>query len=204
VISESVQASEQLRDLKRDILKQLLTGTDRVQTSLWPTFYAHALDEVEEFLRILSYYVKGEMPPASHPLEQDTLWLLDISGHVQAMADRLDYREEKLKEKHIQFIKDFAEFYIKAIDFKKYVHDGVSEFPAMTRFHRDVVEPELLDLQRFQKELEALRSNKEVLGTLNPIFLDHMFREECYYHLKLFQAGQANRPAGDPVGLPTR
>jgi hypothetical protein len=158
---------------------------------------------VEEFLRLLSHYVKGKTPPAVHPLEHDMLWLLDISGHAQAMSDRLDYREEKLKEKLIQFVKNFAEFYIKAIDLKKYLRAGVFEFPALTKFHRDV-EPELLNLQKFQKELEALRSNKEVLGVLNPVFLDHMFREECYYHLKLSQAGQANRPICDPVGPPTR
>ena len=201
VISESKQASEQLRDVKSDILKRHLVG--KVETSLWPTFYAHAIDEVEEFLRILSYYLKGEAPPLVHPLAHDMLWLLDFSGHAQAMSDRLDYREEELKERHIEFIQGFAEFYIKAIDLQKYVRTGIYEFPALSKFHRDV-EPELLKFQEFQKELEALRANEAVLGTLNPVFLDHMFREECYYHLKLSQAGEMSPPACDPTAPGTR
>ena len=196
VIGESVDPCEAIRDLKRDILNNLLTG--KVRTSLWPTFYAHALDEVGEFLRILSYYVKGKAPPVVPPLKHDMLWLLDISGHAQAMGDRLDYREDQLKAKIGKYVEDFAKLYIKAIDLDKYVQDGASEFPAMTKFHRDV-HAELTEFQRFQRDLGALRSNKEVLGVLQPVFLDHMFREECYYLLKLAQSGQGDPPACDPT-----
>jgi len=57
----------------------------------------------------------------------------------------------------------------------------------------------LTEFQRFQRDLGALRSNKEVLGVLQPVFLDHMFREECYYLLKLAQSGQGDPPACDPT-----
>ena len=114
VISESLQAAEHMRDLKREILQKHLVDT--IQTSLWPTFYSHALEEVGEFIRLLSYYVKGKTPPELQPLEQDLLWLLDFSNHAQAMADKLDFREEKRKERAIQFAKTFAELYVKAID----------------------------------------------------------------------------------------
>jgi hypothetical protein len=178
VLSESKQASEHLRVFKLNILKEHLVG--KVTTNLPPTFYSHMVDELDEFLRLLSYYVQGQSPPAVHPLHHDLLWLLDASGHADAIHSRLDYREEKLKEKLSHFVKDFAAFYIKAVDLTKYLRANVFEFPAIAKFHSDV-ELEMLIFQQFLRELEELRMNKEALGVLAPLMPDHMFREECYY-----------------------
>jgi hypothetical protein len=196
VLSESKQAGEQLRVFKLKMLEKHLIG--KVATSLPPSFYAHMVDEVDEFLRLLSYFVQGQTPPAVHPLHHDLLWLLDASGHADAIHDRLDFREEKLKEKVSHFVKDFATLYLKAVDLNKYLRSGVFEFPALDKFHRDV-EPEMLYFQNLLRVLEELRLNKETLGVLMPLHVDHMFREECYYLIKLSQTGQVKRPTCDPA-----
>ena len=37
------------------------------------------------------------------------------------------------------------------------------------------------------KEIKEMRLSKTMIGALNPLILDHMIREECYYLHKLEQ-----------------
>src|SRR6202020_81873 len=149
-LDESKRAGEQLRVFQLDLLKEKLVGA--VVTDMPPTFYSHATDELDEFLRLLSYYVQGKTPPAVHPLHHDLLWLLDASVHADIARARLDLTEEKLKEKLGHFVKDFAAFYMNAVDLDKFLRAGVFEFPAMARFHREV-EPEMLAFRQLLGEI---------------------------------------------------
>ncbi len=195
-LDESNRAGEQLRGFQLDILQQQLVG--KVATDLSPTFYSHATDELDEFLRILSYYVQGRTPPAVHPLHHDLLWLLDASVHADIDRARLDLTEEKLKGELGHFAKSFAAFYMNAVDLDKFLRAGVLEFPAMARFHHEV-EPEMLAFRQLLLELRDLRSSNEALGVLDPLLVDHQLREECYYLIKLSRAGQVQRPDCDPA-----
>jgi hypothetical protein len=103
-LNESKGAGEQLRAFQRNILGEQLVG--KVATDLSPTFYSHATDELDEFLRLLSSYVQGKTPPAVHPLHHDLLWLLDASVHADIDRARLDLTEKKLQEKLGRFAKE--------------------------------------------------------------------------------------------------
>lgn len=195
-LDESKRAGEQLRVFQLELLKEKLVG--EVVTDMPPTFYSHATDELDEFLRLLSYYVQGKTPPAVHPLHHDLLWLLDASSHADIDRARLDSLEGELKEKLDHFAKDFVAFYLNAIDLNKFLRAGVFELPALTKFHREV-EPEMIAFRQLLRELRDLRLNNEALGFLDPLLVDHQFREECYYLIKLSQTGQEKRLDCDPA-----
>ena len=53
--------------------------------------------------------------------------------------------------------------------------------------------------KKFLKELEELVRSKKVLGSLQPLLLDHMYREECYYLTKLSFVSEVKAPECDPT-----
>lgn len=80
---------------------------------------------------------------------------------------------------------------------KGYMRTGLNKFPALSKLNQDADE-EMLCFKKFLKELEKLVKEKKVLGTLQPLMLDHIYREECYYLTKLSMVSEVKRPDCDP------
>jgi hypothetical protein len=197
LVQRGKEAGEQLRTFKLHLLKRLLT--EKISFSLPPTFLSHMVNELEEWLRLAGYYVRGKRPPNVHPLHHDLLWLLDAAGHAGSIHDRLDNSEKNLKEQSRTFAKEWEDFYLKAVEMAGYLRTNVYDFPALHRFHRDI-QLEMVIFQSFLHELEEMGLNKEVLGALTPLMADHMAREECYYLQKLAETtNDIHPPACDPT-----
>lgn len=58
---------------------------------------------------------------------------------------------------------------------------------------------EMVLFRKFLEELKEMDIRLEALGTLSPLMIDHMAREECYYLLKLSQVTALTPPACDPA-----
>jgi hypothetical protein len=185
----------EMRQFKLNILKDQLHG--KVGIHLSPTFINHMVNELDEYLHVISYLNKGESPPVFHELHHHMLWLLDAGGHAGAIHDELDGVEKRLKKKSKEFTKHFEQFYLKAVELTGYLRTNVSEFPALHRFNHDV-EAEMQLFRGFLKEIEDMELSEEVLGTLSGLMADHMAREECYYLIKLAESAQTEKPDCDP------
>lgn len=194
--SLAYQYAQQLRVFKLNLLSEQLLG--KITIHLSPTFINHMVNELDEYLRILTSLVAGEIPPLFHPVHHHLLWLLDASGHAGAIADSLDKVEYQLKLKSGQFEKDFDHFYMKAVEMAGYLRTNLNQFPALSRFNQEV-ELEMLLFREFLKELEEMDLKAELLGTLTPLMADHMAREECYYLMKLAQVSEVHAPNCDPA-----
>jgi hypothetical protein len=181
------QANEltlKLRLFKLELLDKLLLG--QLKISLTPTFINHMLNELEEFLRILSEVLSGKPVPKFPSLHHDLLWLPDAAGHAASIASELDAVEKRLIKKSMQFEEHFNAFYLKAIELTGYFRTMREHYPAVTKFHKDV-NMEMNIFMAFLKELEEQDISAELLDRLNPLVPDHMYREECYYLMKLSQ-----------------
>lgn len=177
-------ASEKIRAFKLWLIKDHLVG--EIKISLPPSFINHMVNEVEEAIRVFSYLEKGQNVPAVHPLHHDLLWLIDAAGHAGAIDADLDRVEKQLKEKGQQFMKEWEDFYLKAVELAGYLRANVDKFPALDKFHEDI-ELEMTIFKGFLKELEEMKIKKEALGTFTPLMADHMLREETYYLNKIEQ-----------------
>lgn len=156
----------------------------KLKIGLPPTFLNHMVNEIEEYMRILQYLVRGEVSPRLHPVHHHTLWLLDAAGHAAALQGELDPTEKKLAKKAEEFEKTFEAFYIKAKEMAGFIRARQDLFPALKTFNKETsLEIELFYC--FVRELEEMRLDCTRLGTLMPLMADHMAREECYYLLKL-------------------
>ncbi len=133
-----------------------------------------------------------------HELHHHLLWLLDAAGHAEAISSNLDGVEMKLKEKSHTFKKTFEAFYLKAVELAGYLRSNLTEFPALTKMNLDS-ELEIKLFQVFLEEIEELRLTKQALGTFAPLMADHMYREECYYLMKLAESTKLDPPNCDPA-----
>ncbi|HEX6593350.1 MAG TPA: DUF2935 domain-containing protein [Bacillota bacterium] len=187
--------TEKLKSFKLSLIRRHLTGDIGIHLS--PTFINHMVNELEEYQLIMNYLKEGKAPPIFHELHYHLLWLVDASGHAGAINDELDGVERRLKEKSNQFVKHFDHFYLKAIELTGYLRANIESFPALERFNSDV-EVKMNVFRTFLTELEEMEISKTVLSTFSPLMADHMYREECYYLMKLAQAGNTNVPDCDP------
>ncbi|ANE49086.1 hypothetical protein SY83_20820 [Paenibacillus swuensis] len=186
----------EFREFKLALLREHLVG--KIEIGLPPTFINHMVNELDEYIRILYALIQGEMPPVFEAIHHHLLWLTDATGHAAAVSQELDPVEKGLILKSMQFEVQFQQFYLKAVELAGFMRTQLHQFPALSRFNKDV-ELEMLLFKEFLAEIEEMRLTKEALGTLSPLLPDHMAREECYYLLKLAQVSEVKPPACDPT-----
>jgi hypothetical protein len=193
--NDAYHYAQELRTFKLNLLRQHLA--EKIKIGLPPTFINHMLNELEEYLRVIEVF-KERKPYCMHAVHHHLLWLIDASGHATAIINGLDDVEKRLKLKAKDFEMNFEDLYLKAIEMAGYLRTNLSKFPALSRFN---VESKLQIgmFMEYLKEIEELRLSKKALGTLMPLILDHMFREECYYLIKLSMVTDLARPDCDPT-----
>lgn len=184
-----------LRDFKLSIIERLLVG--KIKIHLSPTFVSHMVSELEEYVRILQSLTNRQVPPPTHPLHHHLIWLLDAAGHAGAIADNMDQVEKILKKKGQKFLKEFEQFYLKAVEMTGYLRTNLTSFPALERFNQET-SMEMVLFMNFLHELEELELNAQALGTFAPLMADHMMREECYYLTKLAETTELALPNCNP------
>lgn len=193
---QAYELTEQLRLFKLNLLDRLLLG--KLKIGLTPTFINHMVNELEEYVRILSSLLAGKGVPQFSSLHHDLLWLQDASGHAASLAMDLDAVEKRLIKKSQKFEKHFTQYYMKAIELVGYFRTMRDRYPALGKFHNDI-NLEMKVFMAFLKELEELELGEELLSRIDPLMPNHMYREECYYLLKLSQSGDIAQPDCDPA-----
>jgi predicted nucleotide-binding protein (sugar kinase/HSP70/actin superfamily) len=196
-LADQVEAEVlKLREFKLELIRQHLVG--KIKIHLSPTFINHMVNELEEYVRILNHLKEGRVPPVYHELHHHLLWLLDAAGHSDAIYSNLDGVEKKLREKSKAFKKDFEGFYLKAVELAGYLRTNLTSFPALKKMTNDA-QLEIKLFQNFLTELEELELSNQALGTFAPLMADHMYREECYYLMKLAESADIEPPNCDPA-----
>ncbi|PFE06433.1 DUF2935 domain-containing protein [Bacillus cereus] len=190
------EAAEGIRKFKLSIIQKQLEG--KIKIHFTPTFLNHMVNEVEEYITVLEYLMKGEVPPIFHELHYHLVWLTDAAGHAGSISGGLDLVEKRLKEKCEKYEKHFEQFYLKAVEMTGYLRTELHSFPALKKFTKDVA-LELKLFSHFLHELEELGISNQVLSIISARMADHMAREECYYLLKLAQASGLETPKCNPL-----
>ncbi|WCK54443.1 DUF2935 domain-containing protein [Aneurinibacillus sp. Ricciae_BoGa-3] len=185
----------QLRAFKLHLLSRHLIG--KIDIQLPPTFMNHMVNELDEYIRILSFLLNGQTPPACNPVYHHLLWLLDAVGHASTITCSVDIVENDIKEKSNKFIRNFEHLFEKAVEFAGYLRTNIDRFPALSRLNRQA-ELEMIVFLEFLNELEEMKLTDQLLGVLNPLMPDHMAREECYYLTKLSEVSEVEKPTCMP------
>lgn len=81
---------------------------NQININLTPTYFNGTLNEEQEYVRMLQYYVRGEDPP---PLSMDdliNLWLEDQQGHALLLVNLLDPTEVLLRKHASTYLDTFT------------------------------------------------------------------------------------------------
>jgi len=194
--NEADSEVKKLKQFKLTLIEKHLVSKIKIQLS--PTFISHMVNELEEYQRLLVYLRRGEQPPIMHELHHHLLWLQDAFGHAGAIQSEMDDTEHKIKYQSKEFVRQFQQFYLKAVEFTGYLRTSLDTFPALRRMNEDV-KLEMKMFQVFLNEIFELEISNEVLGTFPVLMADHMFREECYYLVKLAESANTEIPNCNPA-----
>lgn len=189
------------REFKRELLSERLRNLS--VTSLTPTFYNHMLNELEQFLAVLSMGTpegaKGNI------LGEHLLWSLDAAGHAAALASALDKVEYRLRAEAELFLIRFDELYLKVVELTGYYRSNPPAVqPVLEAFNLEMVKV-MQDFMGYLEELKEKILKNQVLSSLSPLIPDHMYREECYYLHKIARSQTGiSKPECDPGRLRVR
>lgn len=188
------EATIMLREFKLSLINKHIA--DKILISLPPTFINHMVNELEEYLFNLINLIGGNAPN-SGAIHLHLLWLPDGSGHASSIASDLDPTEKDLIKLGEEYSKEFDNLYLKTIEYNGYTRTGTCEFNAL-RSLNIYANNVMTKFKNLLKELQDAVEDNRVLGTLTPLILDHMFREECYYLTKLSMVSEISEPECDP------
>ena len=173
----------EIRAFKIKILGYHVDPNVKMEISLSPTFINHMLNELAEYLNILDR-AQGRNSESSHILKVHELWIMDAAGHCEIIMSELDPIEVISKKTFKKQKNQFHMLYKKTEEFIKYVNRLNTDFPAINSLNQSAI-TEIGTFNKLLNELLELRLNKRILGTISPLLINHMIREEAYYLRKL-------------------
>jgi len=196
VSRKAYEATYRLREFKIELLS--LSLTSKLKSQLPPSFYNDTLNELEEYLFILNSLINGHLP-ILHPIHYHMLWLTDAVGHAAFIVSTLDFVEKELIKIASQYEIDFRDLNTKALIMNGFLRTYLETFPALERLNEQSVIL-INDFKEFISKIRDQRLDSKILGTITPLMADHMYREECYYLLKLSQTmSNIRKPDCDPT-----
>jgi hypothetical protein len=182
VVDEILGVVLSFREFKRELLGATLRH-DRV-TTLPPTFYNHMLNELEEFLKVLSEIQAGSVI-SCNTLGNHLVWVLDAAGHAAIIGSNLDKAEALYREEAKAFENAFDKMYLKTVELTGYYRsDSEAVKPVLQWFNRQVTEL-MKEFISFLTELKEGIAQHQILGNLCSLLPDHMIQEENYYLQKI-------------------
>lgn len=163
---------------------QQLRSRNQLNINLTPTYFNGTLLENGEYLRLLSYFVRGMIPPPLPLLSLMELWLEDQVGHALLLRNVLDPIELPTLQRAEEFIRTFQVLQAQTHQFQGFVQHGLTDSPRERRLAGDVGRA-VIGMNRFVEEVVARFKGQEVLSRTTLRFLEHHFPESCYFLKKL-------------------
>lgn len=165
---------------------QRLRIRNEININLSPSYFNGTLDENQEYLRQLTFYIEGKVPPPLSLLDLMDLWLTDQVGHSSLLIDILDPIEVELIAKAQSIQNQFRVYISKNRAMRGFLRFTPSGFRAQQRF-ADEVAHSIQNLNSLVEEVMSLYEVDEVLNNTTLRFLEHHFPESCYFLVHLSQ-----------------
>jgi hypothetical protein len=152
-----------------------------VKLSLGPVLLQHMVNEADEALQVLSGVLEQAIPdPALMALHHHLLWLPDAAEHAAILHSGLDSVEQQLRLDTHGFEQLFNGMHLKALELYSMLRVAPRMVGALRRLNADALQ-QIGTFRTFLVELREHAEDCEIMGTLTPLFADHMLREELYY-----------------------
>ncbi|MCZ8515539.1 DUF2935 domain-containing protein [Paenibacillus filicis] len=155
-----------------------------VNVNLTPTYFNGTLNENQEYLRLLSFYRRGERPVELPLTALLDLWLEDQLGHAVLLRNVLDPVELRLSAQADAYAEAFQGMMVKNREMKSYERFTPSGFPAQQQFAGEVLTL-VKEFYDYVQRVIARYQEAKVLTRTTLRFLEHHLPESCYFMRKL-------------------
>ena len=163
---------------------QALRIDNQVNLDLSPTYLNGTLGENREYLRLLSYLVKGEVPVPLSLMDLMDLWLEDQLGHAVLFNNLLDPIELEANAQTSLYITRYQAFIVQNRHLKGYLRFKKPGFARQREFALEVGRTTIEMSQFISVMVQKYKENK-LLNKTTLRFLEHHFPETCYFIKKL-------------------
>lgn len=163
---------------------QRLRLENRIDLNLTPTYLNGTLNENQEYVRILSYAVRGQTYAPLPLVDLMDLWLEDQLGHALLLANVLDPGEAGLLARTAEFTASFRALFTQNELIRGYLRFSPANLPVQIRLAREALEA----VQGFNSlviSVIRLYRGTELLSRTTLRFLEHHLPETCYFMRKL-------------------
>lgn len=163
---------------------QALRIENAVNLNLSPTYLNGTLNENQEYLRILTYLVKGSDPVPLSLVQLMDLWLEDQLGHAVLFKNLIDPIEIMVSKQTDLYIGKYQAFIVQNHHLKGYLRFKEPGFARQTDFAVEVGKT-TLEMSRFIYAMTMKYKGNKLLNKETLRFLIHHFPETCYFIKKL-------------------
>lgn len=192
---KALSLTEEFRDFKIQLLT--LTLNSNLNFHLPSSFFNEMINGLEEFILVIRSIVNNESAN-SHSIHLHLLWLTNAILHGAMISASLDIIEKDIIDQSRLYEMQFTDLILKATILKGYLRTSLTSFTPLNRLNEQV-EHLIYTFIEFLDHLLDLRIDGKILGSLSPLMVDHMSREQCYYLWKLsLSVGTLQKPECDP------
>lgn len=163
---------------------QALRIDNKVNLNLSPTYLNGTLAENQEYLRLLSHWVKGVEPPPLSLVELMDLWLEDQLGHALLFADLIDPIEIFATRQADVYISMFQAYIVQNRLIKGYLRFKEPGFARQREFAYQVGQT-TLEMNEYISTIVIKYKDNTLLNKTTLRFIEHHFPETCYFIKKL-------------------
>lgn len=163
---------------------QALRIENAVNLNLSPTYLNGTLGENQEYLRILTYLMKGKEPVPLNLIQLMDLWLEDQLGHAVLFKNLLDPIEIMVSKQTDLYIAKYQAFIVQNHHFKGYLRFKEPGFARQADFALEVGKT-TLEMNQFIYAMTMKYRENKLLNKETLRFLVHHFPETCYFIKKL-------------------
>lgn len=179
---------------------QSLRIDNQIQVALSPTFFNGTLNENQEYLRQLTFYMQGKLPDRLPLVQLLDLWLEDQLGHAVLLRSALDPMELEVIREADRYAEIFQGFMVQNHQIKGYLRfspPGIKRQQLLARQVGQVV----LEMNAYVYKVVQLYRDTELMNKTTLRFLEHHFPETCYFIRKLSEFAPELQEAASKCSL---
>lgn len=163
---------------------QNLRIQNKVNLNLSPTYLNGTLNENQEYIRLLSFYVHGQTPPPLSLVDLMDLWLEDQLGHAVLLRNILDPIEVAIIKQAELYIARFQAFIVQNHHMRSFLRFSPPNMPRQQLMAFNVGQT-TIEMNEFIQSVVAQFRTTQLLSRTTLRFLEHHFPETCYFVKKL-------------------
>jgi hypothetical protein len=194
--NDAYAATQDIRGFFLQLLNMQVRGAYPLLVK--PAIISNAISFTEEYIYLLSYFLKDQPPPMRPLFQLDIFWLFVLSEIAKIISESLGFYQAGLRRRADAFADEFINLLLSCMQLEGISRIGTTDFP-IAREQSENVMRELNDFDNYLSELLTLSEQNRLPGTVSVLYLDRSKRMVCYFKRQLAVLNNMEPPSCNPA-----